>query len=133
MVCKCLNFELLYIIWLLFKDSDSDDEEDINSDKTDVYYSVYDQRMKHSQKPFHLQCSGQSSVALNLHIGCGLMIFHSPVRDVATSNVIPGQRGDFVINLEQARIFSVSGYKGDEDLGYVCLSVKSGRLFHNGK
>lgn len=88
--------------------------------------------MKNSQKTCNLKYSGQSSLTLNLHIGCGVLVFYSPVRDVATSNVIPGQRGDFVLNLDSAKIFSVSGYKGDDDLGYVCLSVKSAKLFHNG-
>lgn len=111
-------------------DSDSDDE-DIQGDASGVYYSVYDRSMKQSQKPFLLESNSQSTFALNLQIDYGLLMMHSPCRDT-TGNVIPSHRGNFVISVENGRLCSVSGYKGDEDLGYVCFTGETMRLLHKG-
>lgn len=55
-----------------------------------------------------------------------------PVRD-SGNNVIPGQQGEFVLNLDDANIFVVSGYKGDTNLGFVCVQLHNAQLYHCGK
>lgn len=40
--------------------------------------------------------------------------------------------GEFVIKINNAVMFSVNGYRGNEDLGYVCLQANSAELYHFG-
>ncbi|KAI4468676.1 autophagy-related 2 isoform a [Holotrichia oblita] len=108
-------------------DSDSESEDD-----PEQYYSVYDTKMKRSlkQRPqISTETKSQSEFVLNLHISLGIITMNTPVRDVAT-NVIPCQQGEFVFSVEDATVFSVSGYNGDTNLGYVCVQVKSAQLHH---
>lgn len=56
---------------------------------------------------------------------------YTPVRD-SMRNVIPGQQGELIIRLEDATIFSVTSYKGNSNLGYVCSMIKEMSLDHCG-
>lgn len=40
--------------------------------------------------------------------------------------------GEFVIKVKETTLFSVNGYKGNLDLGYLCLHSKSAELHHFG-
>jgi autophagy-related protein 2 len=66
-----------------------------------------------------------------LTINQGILTLYTPVRD-SMRNVIPGQQSEIIMRLEDAILFSVSDYKGDENLGYVCLMVKDVTLYHCG-
>lgn len=131
-------------------DSDSESDEDTNptANSSGVFYSTYDTNaiMKQSHLPntnvsnksSNLQVSnpkkpkGLSTFALTLQVGQGLIYLHTPVRDLST-NVIPNQQGEFCLLCNDALIFSVNGYDGDEDLGYVCVQVANAQLYHCGK
>lgn len=107
--------------------------------------------MKYTQKSVGVtrKRNGQSDFVLSLNILEGMLDLNPLVRDSA-SNVIPGkklvcivvlyviilfvgQQGELVINLSKANVFIVSGYKGDADLGYVCVQVNNAQLYHSGK
>lgn len=90
--------------------------------------------MKRSQnkQAKSLEPKGQSNLVLNIHIGHGLLCMHTPVRDIST-NVIPNHHGEFLVNVEDATVFSVSGYRGNGNLGYVCVNVHDLQLYHCGK
>lgn len=107
--------------------------------------------MKYSQKSIGVtrKRNGQSDFVLSLNILEGMLSLNPLVRDSA-SNVIPGkklvctvvlyviilfigQQGELVVNLRNANVFIVSGYKGDADLGYVCVQVNNAQLYHCGK
>lgn len=105
-------------------DSDSDSDED------GVFYSTLD-RPAIKQKQMCIFKNGQSKLALTLTINQGLLTMFTPVRD-SMRNVIPGQQGEIVLRLEDTIVFSVSRYKGDENLGYVCLMAKEVLLYHCG-
>lgn len=60
-----------------------------------------------------------------------MLTIYAPVRD-SQNHVIPGQLGEFVIKINSAVMFSVNGYRGNEDLGYVCLQAASTELYHFG-
>ncbi|KAG5882217.1 hypothetical protein JTB14_024728 [Gonioctena quinquepunctata] len=117
-------------------DSDSDESEDSSSN---IFFSTYDNRMKQSTanprsqqnqlQTQEVKSKEQSHFVLNIHIVQGLVCMNPPVRDLAT-NVIPGQQGEFLLNVEDANIFVVSGYKGDENLGYVCVQAHNAQLHH---
>lgn len=79
-----------------------------------------------------MKVNAQSYLTMNLHIGQGLLNMNPPVRDSA-GNVIPGQQGEFLLLVENAHLFVVSGYCGDDDLGYVCVQARDGHLHHCGK
>lgn len=74
----------------------------------------------------------QSYLVLNIHIGQGLLDINPPARDTSF-NVIPGQHGELVLSVEDVQIFIVNGFKGDLDLGYVCLEAHDAQLHHCGK
>lgn len=57
----------------------------------------------------------------------------TPVRDSLGNNVIPGQQGEFLINVENAYFFMVNGYNKDPDLAYFCSEIQKAQLYHCGK
>lgn len=68
---------------------------------------------------------------LKLTIGQGMLTMYSPVRDSA-NHVIPGQLGEFVIKINDACVFSVSGFRGNENLNYMCVQAAAAEVFHFG-
>nr|CAD7205086.1 unnamed protein product [Timema douglasi] len=110
------------------RDSDSDSE-----DNDGVYYSVYDhgQRQKRKQQMEKTSHTGQSKVAVTLSISQGVFNIYTPVRD-SSGNVIPGQHGEIELQVSEGNLFSVSGYKGNAGLGFVCLQVNQADFYHNG-
>ncbi|XP_066263102.1 autophagy-related protein 2 homolog B [Euwallacea similis] len=113
-------------------ESDSSDE-DITSK---VFHSAYDRyrnKFKHTIKDAnqsrHKKNSSQSAFVLWLNIEEGLVSLNPPVRDIS-GNVIPGQQGELALHVNHATMFIVSGYKGDKDLGYVCVQVGDAQLYH---
>ncbi|XP_043525615.1 autophagy-related protein 2 homolog B isoform X2 [Frieseomelitta varia] len=104
-------------------DSDSD------SDEGGIFHSAADKSYKQHQNK--ISKNGQSNLALILNIDQGLLCMYTPVRD-SMRNVIPGQQGELIIRLEDATIFSVTAYKGNSNLGYVCAMIKEMSLDHCG-
>ncbi|XP_032665002.1 autophagy-related protein 2 homolog A isoform X2 [Odontomachus brunneus] len=101
-------------------DSESDDEDVFHS--TEDYYK---DRMSRNL------IDAQSKVAVTVNISQGLLVMRTPVRD-STRNVIPMQHGEVVIRLEDATIFSVTAFRGDDDLGYMCGMARNMWLNHFG-
>ncbi|EFN86545.1 Autophagy-related protein 2-like protein A [Harpegnathos saltator] len=101
-------------------DSESDDEDVFHS--TEDYYK---NRMSRNL------VDAQSKVAVTVNISQGLLVIRTPVRD-STRNVIPMQHGEVVIRLEDATIFSVTAFRGDDDLGYMCGMARNMWLNHCG-
>ncbi|KZC06215.1 Autophagy-related protein 2 like protein B [Dufourea novaeangliae] len=104
-------------------DSDSDSDED------GIFHSAADKSYRQYQNK--VSRNGQSKLALILNIDQGILCMFTPVRD-SMRNVIPGQQGEFIIRLEDATIFSVTAYKGNSNLGYVCAMIKEMSLDHCG-
>lgn len=78
-----------------------------------------------------VKVNSQSYLTLNMHIGQGLLNMYPPGRD-SVGNVIPGQQGEFLLSIENTHLFFVSGYCGDNDLGFVCVQARNGHLHHCG-
>lgn len=106
-------------------------ESDSDSDEDGIFYSTTEKTNYIKQKQNRFIKNGQSKIALILNINQGLITLHTPVRD-SKKNVIPGQQGEIILKAEDATIFSVSRYKGDENLTYVCVMVKDVLLYHCG-
>ncbi|KAB0799030.1 hypothetical protein PPYR_06910 [Photinus pyralis] len=109
-------------------DSDSDTDED-ESEIGETFYSTYERSKSQRKQLRVVEPKGQSYLVLNIHIGNGLLCMNVPVRDVAT-NVIPGQHGEFLFNVEDATIFTVTGYRGDDNLGFVSVQASNAQLYH---
>ncbi|KOC64737.1 Autophagy-related protein 2 like protein B [Habropoda laboriosa] len=104
-------------------DSESDsDEEGIFNSAADKSYRQHQEKVSRNS---------QSNLALILNIDQGLLCMYTPVRD-AMRNVIPGQQGELIIRVEDATIFSVTSYKGNANLSYLCAMVKETSLDHCG-
>ncbi|XP_058129577.1 autophagy-related protein 2 homolog A [Anopheles ziemanni] len=74
---------------------------------------------------------GANTIAFQVNIGQGILTMFVPVRD-AQKHVIPGQLGEFVIRLNSGTIFSVNGFHGNANLGYLCIQGKSAEFYHCG-
>lgn len=46
--------------------------------------------------------------------------------------MIPGQQGEFVIKLQNGSLFSVSGFRGNENLNYMCVQASAVEMYHIG-
>lgn len=103
-------------------DSDSDSEEGIFHSAADKSYRQHQNKVSKN---------GQSNLALFLNIDQGLLCMYTPARD-SVKNVIPGQQGELIIRLDDATIFSVTAYKGNSNLSYVCAMIKEMSLDHCG-
>lgn len=46
--------------------------------------------------------------------------------------MIPGQQGEFVIKLQTASLFSVSSFRGNDNLSYMCVQGSDVEMYHIG-
>lgn len=129
--------------------SSSATNSDTESDSDGIFYSVYDRngrnpaqshhQQHHRRHQQHHQASHRkasfvdrsNALAFQLNIGQGMLTMFAPVRD-AQNHVIPGQLGEFVIKLQSTYIFSVNGFHGNSNLGYLCIQGKAADIFHCG-
>lgn len=70
-------------------------------------------------------------MSFKLTIGQGHITLFAPVRDSA-ARVIPGQLGEFIVRLAAGEVYSVTGYNGNADLGFVYVQSGSIELYHAG-
>lgn len=105
---------------------------------------------------------GQSLATVSVSVGQGVLSILSPVRvslypivelksygcflskrpsfhtsyfywfQDSQGNVIPGQQGEMLVQLDEGNMFLVSHYRGCPDLSYVCVQVNHATVFHNG-
>ncbi|XP_059616173.1 autophagy-related protein 2 homolog B-like [Phlebotomus argentipes] len=96
-----------------------------------VFYSMYDR--KKSRMPERQVNEGTKSCDLCIQVCIteGLLTMQAPVRD-SKNLVIPEQFGEYVIRVDGLSLFTVKGYCGNENLGFVCLEVIDADLFHCG-
>lgn len=116
-----------------FLESDSEaDDDDMETEASSLFYSTHDGRSKHKTQTAPIKVTTQSYLTFNMYIGKGLLNLYPLVRDSAR-NAIPGQTGEFLLSITNAHLFVVSGYCGDDDLGFVCVQAHDGHLHHCGK
>lgn len=113
-------------------DSSSATNSESEAESDNVYYSAYYENKRQSKIPASVPHTDNSSTAtLRLTVGQGMLTMYSPVRDSA-NHVIPGQLGEFVIKVNTAYVFSVNGFRGNENLNYMCVQACSAEIFHFG-
>ncbi|XP_055537641.1 autophagy-related protein 2 homolog A [Wyeomyia smithii] len=133
--------------------SSSTTNSESESDSDGIFYSVYDRnnrrllgkddeaeysdQRKHNSRrraQQHRKASfvdRSNAISFHLKIGHGMLTMFAPVRD-AQNHVIPGQLGEFIMKLQSASIFSVNGFHGDNNLGYLCIQGKAADVYHCG-
>ncbi|KAE8748880.1 hypothetical protein FOCC_FOCC004474 [Frankliniella occidentalis] len=116
-------------------ESDSDSIED--GDEGGMYYSVYDSRPRQKSARHNVGSGresahfGQSQASVSISVSQGSFSIFTPVRD-SLGNVIPGQQGEFLFQLDEGNMFLVSQYRGCPRLGYICVQANNAAVFHNG-
>ncbi|XP_058467736.1 autophagy-related protein 2 homolog A [Malaya genurostris] len=142
--------------------SSSTNNSESESDSDGIFYSVYDRNSRylagqidesgseitdqlkpqhpnlHNSRRHHLQKQRKSSfvdrsnaISFQLNIGQGMLTMFAPVRD-AQNHVIPGQLGEFIVKLQSTYVFSVNGFHGNSNLGYLCIQGKAADIYHCG-
>lgn len=131
--------------------SSSATNSESESDSDGIFYSVYDRSGRNPAQQSHHQHHHQqqnrkhqasshrkasfvdrsNAIAFQLNIGQGMLTMFAPVRD-AQNHVIPGQLGEFIIKLQTTYVFSVNGFHGNSNLGYLCIQGKAADIYHCG-
>lgn len=118
--------------------SSAADYVDSDDDCDDFYDDLMFQSMPQGLKPEDTESTSfikkyvdQSKLVIDVKIVSGTLVFNPPVRDASSNNVIPGQLGYFSIDVSEAHIFMVTGYKGDSELDYLCIDVWSADMRHH--
>lgn len=113
-------------------ESSSATNSDSESDTENIFYSTYhDNKRAPPPKVQPSTLATSSACSFKLTIGQGMLTMYSPVRDSA-NRVIPGQLGEFVIKAQNGYLFSVSNYRGNENLNYMCVQAASVEVYHIG-
>lgn len=105
-------------------------DSDLDSDDEGIFYPASEKTNSKQKQNFNSK-NGQSKIAVTLNINHGLLTMHTPVRD-SMQKVIPGQQGEIMLRVKDAVVFSVSKYKGDDNLGYICSMIKDVTVYHCG-
>ncbi|XP_029712827.1 autophagy-related protein 2 homolog A [Aedes albopictus] len=140
--------------------SSSATNSESESDSDGIFYSVYDrssrrlagdaagsggdQRKQHHSAHHHggnrrhqqqhrkaSFVDRSNAISFQLNIGQGMLTMFAPVRD-AQNHVIPGQLGEFIMKIQSTYVFSVSGFHGNSNLGYLCIQGKAADIYHCG-
>lgn len=142
--------------------SSSATNSESESDSDGIFYSVYDRSCKrlpgegsasgecgggkqrhsehhHGGSRRHQQQRARNApfvdrsnaISFQLNIGQGMLTMFAPVRD-AQNHVIPGQLGEFIVKIQSTYVFSVNGFHGNSNLGYLCIQGKAADIYHCG-
>uniref|UniRef100_A0ABM5F3Q6 Autophagy-related protein 2 homolog A-like isoform X2 n=1 Tax=Pogona vitticeps TaxID=103695 RepID=A0ABM5F3Q6_9SAUR len=112
------NFQMCKSAFKL--DSDSEDEDS-------HFYSV--EEMQRRKKEEQRRPCLQSSVSILLCVRKGRVTALCEAKGEGGKK-LEGSHGELVLDVESGSLFSVSKYKGREDLGYFCLEAEKVALYH---
>ncbi|KAJ7307129.1 hypothetical protein JRQ81_009111 [Phrynocephalus forsythii] len=111
------NFQMCKSAFKLDSDSEEEDSHFYSVDET--------QRKKEEARSPCLQ----SYVSIMLHVGKGRVTALCDAKGEGGKK-LEGSHGELVLDVETGSLFSVSQYKGREDLGYFCLEAEKVSLYH---
>ena len=110
---------------------DFEPEEPKDSYIPSMYQSFYKSNEDISVMPVR-EPKRQSDFAMNLHVRRGILSLNTKFRN-SSLEVVPNHQGEFLFSVDDAKVFTVSGYCGDEALNYVCLQVQNVDVHHCGE
>uniref|UniRef100_A0A8D2IVI6 Autophagy related 2A n=1 Tax=Varanus komodoensis TaxID=61221 RepID=A0A8D2IVI6_VARKO len=117
--CWQENFKLCKSAFKL--DSDSEDEDS-------HFYSV-DEAAAQQRKGEPKSHFPQSCVSVVLRVGKGRVTALCEAKGEG-GRKLEGSHGELVLDMESGSLFSVTRYKGREDLGYFCVEAEKVALYH---
>ncbi|XP_078238343.1 LOW QUALITY PROTEIN: autophagy-related protein 2 homolog A-like [Pogona vitticeps] len=112
------NFQMCKSAFKLDSDSEEEDSH---------FYSV--EEMQRRKKEEQRRPCLQSSVSILLCVGKGRVTALCEAKGEGGKK-LEGSHGELVLDVESGSLFSVSKYKGREDLGYFCLEAEKVALYH---
>ena len=117
-----------------FESSSSATNSGSESDTDAFFHSANEKSQRVRQRSVHsiYHADLSNATSFQLHVGQGMVSMLAPVRD-AQNHVIPGQQGEFVLKVNSTTIFSVSGFHGNPNLGYLCIQGKNLEMYHCGQ
>lgn len=117
-----------------FESSSSATNSGSESDTDAFFHSTTEKSQRVRQRSVHslYQNDLTNATSFQLHVGQGMVSMLAPVRD-GQNHVIPGQQGEFVLKVNSTNIFSVSGFHGNSNLGYLCIQGKNFEMYHCGQ
>ncbi|XP_077183581.1 autophagy-related protein 2 homolog A [Paroedura picta] len=113
------NFKMCKSAFKLDSDSEDEDSHFYSSDEAATQRKMGEQR-----NPFL-----QSCVSVVLRVGKGRVTALCDAKGEG-SKKLEGCHGELVLDVESGSLFSVSRYKGHEDLGYFCIESEKVALYH---
>lgn len=49
-----------------------------------------------------------------------------------SGNIVPGEKGQVTVKIDQGNLFIVSGYNGNPNAGFMCLYTQTAEFYHSG-
>ena len=114
-----------------FESGSSATNSESESEGDAVFYSIHEKARRQRKLLPIYQKNYSNNTSFQLNIGQGMVTIYAPVRD-SSNHVIPGQLGEFVLKVDATRIFTVSSYHGNTDLGYFCIQSGNIEMYHCG-
>ncbi|XP_029142482.1 autophagy-related protein 2 homolog A, partial [Protobothrops mucrosquamatus] len=113
------NFQMCKSAFKLDSDSEDDDSHFYSADQTGVQQKRGEQR-----NPFPLSC-----ISVVLRVGQGRITALCNAKGEGGKK-LEAAHGELVLDVENGSLFSVSHYKGREDIGYFCIEAEKVALYH---
>ncbi|XP_063002254.1 LOW QUALITY PROTEIN: autophagy-related protein 2 homolog A [Elgaria multicarinata webbii] len=102
---------------------------DSDSEEEDSHFYSVDEAAAQRKKGEQTSAFPQSCVSVVLRVGKGRVTALCDAKGEGGKK-LEGSHGELVLDVESGSLFSVSQYKGREDLGYFCLEAEKVALYH---
>uniref|UniRef100_A0A8C6YFN9 Autophagy related 2A n=1 Tax=Naja naja TaxID=35670 RepID=A0A8C6YFN9_NAJNA len=112
------SFQMCKSAFKLDSDSEDDDSHFYSADKMDAQQKIGEPR-----NPFPLSC-----ISVVLRVGQGRITALCDAK--GEGDKLETAHGELVLDVENGSLFSVSHYKGREDIGYFCIEAEKVALYH---
>ncbi|XP_026541578.1 autophagy-related protein 2 homolog A isoform X1 [Notechis scutatus] len=113
------SFQMCKSAFKLDSDSEDDDSHFYSADKTGTQ-----QKRGELRNPFPLSC-----ISVVLRVGQGRITALCNAKGEGGKR-LETAHGELVLDVENGSLFSVSHYKGREDIGYFCIEAEKVALYH---
>lgn len=102
---------------------------DSDSEEEDSHFYSVDEAAPQRRKEEQRSVSSQSCISVMLRVGKGRITALCDAKGEGGKK-LEGSHGELVLDVENGSLFSVSRYKGREDLGYFCIEAEKATLYH---
>ncbi|XP_061461555.1 autophagy-related protein 2 homolog A isoform X2 [Rhineura floridana] len=114
------NFKMCKSAFKLDSDSEEEDSH---------FYSADEAALQRKQEEEQRSLFPQSCISVVLSVGKGRVTALCDAKGEGGKK-LEGSHGELVLDVESGSLFTVSQYKGREDLGYFCIEAEKVTLYH---